>query len=249
MQLLWFPAAQSAPEKWLTHKSTHFVIYYKSASEGVIQQLSARAEEYYDKIADDLGFRRYNFWLWDNRASIYLHDDRESYQKATGQPSWSSGAAEFHQKVIHSFLGATGFFETVLPHEMGHIIFREFVGFDNSAVPLWLDEGVASYQGDVNELFVKNTLCKAIAEKKFISLPDLGQIDLRSLRDEATIKLFYTEAVGVILYLIKTFGKEAFVFFCQSLRDKRDLERALASAFKFGTTLQLNEAWTAALQK
>lgn len=249
MQLLWFPAAQSAPEKWLLYKSTHFVIYYKSAPEDVIQQLSAKAEEYYNKIADNLGFRRYNFWLWDNRASIYLHDDTESYQKATGQPSWSAGAAELHQKVIHSFLGAMRFFETVLPHEMGHIIFREFVGFDNSAVPLWLDEGVASYQGDVNELLVKNTLCEAIAEKTFIPLPELSQIDLRSLRDEAKIKLFYTEAVGVILYLIKTFGKDAFVFFCQSLRDKRDFERALATAYKFGNTLQLNEGWTAFLKK
>ena len=59
----------------------------------------------YDKIADDLGFRRFDFWLWDKRAKIYIYDDVRSYQAATNQPSWSSGCAIIKDKIIPRGIG------------------------------------------------------------------------------------------------------------------------------------------------
>ena len=240
---LWLSIALAATDEWSVAKSTHFIVYYKNAPTGFIEQLMEKSEYYYDKIADDLGFRRFDFWLWDNRAGIYIHDDARAYQAATNQPSWSSGCAIIREKVIHSFPYAKGFFETTLPHEMGHIIFREFVGFDNPAVPSWLDEGVASYQEDQIYSMAHKVVSDAASENKLINLESLSRMEPHSINDNTSILLFYSEAVSIIDYLVKKFGKDNFILFCQNLRDKQDLERAISYVYPFRDIRQLDQAW------
>ena len=234
---------------WRTVKSTHFIAYYKNAPEDFIGRLIEKSEEYYNKIADDLGFRRYNFWLWDNRAKIYIYDNAKDYQTFTGQPSWSSGCAIIRDKIIHTFPYAKEFFDTVLPHEMGHLIFREFVGFNNNAVPVWLDEGVASYQENLRHPMANRRLREAINTNRLIDLEGLSGLSPHSIQNTELVNLFYAEAVSIIDYLIKEFGKDNFVSFCQALRDKRDLERAIASVYPFRNIQELDQAWQKYIQK
>jgi len=231
------------PDKWNAAKSTHFIVYYKNAPPEFIEPLMGKAEEYYNRIADDLGFSRYNFWLWDNRAKIYIHDNSGDYQSATGQPSWSAGCALTRDKVITSFPYAKGFFETILPHEMGHIIFREFVGLNNNAIPLWLEEGVASYQEKDKYSTADRSVKEAMEQGNFISLDKLPLFDARSITDNKSVQLFYNEAFSIVNFLIKKCGKDNFMLFCQNLRDKKNLERAIASAYPFSNIRELDEAW------
>ncbi len=233
-----------ADNNWRINKSTHFVVYYKGAPEGFIAEVAEKAEDYYDSIASSLGFRRFDFWLWDNRAKIYIHDNAAGYQAATGQPGWSGGCAKVREKIIHSFPYAKGFLETVLPHEMGHIIFREFVGFDNYAIPLWLDEGVASYQQKLKySAGIKAEVRNAIGKGSFIPLERLSRFNPQFAMSNESVQLFYAEASSVIEFLIKEFGRDSFILFCQALRDKKDLDRAIASGYPLGNIRELNQAW------
>ena len=111
---LWLSFVLANTDDWSVANSRHFIVYYKNAPRDFIEQLIEKSEYYYDKIADDLGFRRYDFWLWDNRAKIYIHDDAKAYQAATNQPGWSSGCAIIKEKVIHTFPYAKGLFDTTL---------------------------------------------------------------------------------------------------------------------------------------
>jgi hypothetical protein len=233
----------ASTDDWHTAKSRHFIVYYRNAEGNFIDKLIDKAEMYYDKIADDLGFRRYNFWLWENRAKIYIYDTSQDYQIATQQPSWSSGCAKVVEKVIYTFPNAKGFFETILPHELGHIIFREFVGFDNPSIPLWLEEGVASYQERLRYSAVNKLVIKAIKENKFMNIEILSNFNLRGIQDTELVNLFYIETVSIIDYLVKEFGKDDFVSFCQKLRDKRNLEKALVATYGFRNIAQLDQAW------
>src|SRR3989338_28422 len=90
--LLFFSFTFAEEDKWHIAKSTHFIVHYQYAREDFIEDLIEQAEEYYDKMAEDLGFRRYNFCLWNNRAKIYIYDDAASYQKKTGLPLWSASS-------------------------------------------------------------------------------------------------------------------------------------------------------------
>ncbi len=235
--------------KWNSEKSTHFIIYYKKAPPEFIKQLTEKCEEYYNKIADNLGFMRFNFWLWDNRAKVYIYDDAKDYQDSTGYPGWSGGCAIASQKKIQTFPYAHNFFDTILPHEMGHIVFREFVGYDNHAVPLWLEEGVATYQEDYKRSMSGWAVKEAIRKGNFMDLEKLNSFSPKLEKDDSKVSLFYSESVSVVDYLIKEFGKDKFVLFCQNLRDKKNFTRAVASTYPFSNIKELDSAWQRYLNK
>jgi len=233
----------AAGNDWQITKSTHFIVYYKNAPQDFIERLIEEAEDYYNKIAENLGFRRYNFWLWDNRAKIYIYDDSESYQVATGQPAWSAGCASIKDKIIQTFPYAKGFFDTTLPHELGHIVFREFVGFNNSAIPIWLDEGVASYQENLKYSMANKIVREAIQNNRFIDLEKLSQLNPQFVVNTELVNLFYAESISIIDYLVKEFGQDNFILFCRNLRDKKDLQAAISDVYPFKNIKELNQAW------
>jgi len=133
-----------AKNDWKKHKSRHFVIHYRDVPKDFVESVEESAENYYDEITRNLGFTRDKSWSFDNRAQIYIYSDKEDYINS-GAAKWSGGVAHAQAKVIKTFPTAAGFFDSTLPHELGHIIFREFIGY-YSTVPLWFEEGIASFQ-------------------------------------------------------------------------------------------------------
>lgn len=235
------------PDLGNTVKGTHFVVHYRAAPEAFAQRVLSEAEQDYEKITDGLGFLRSDFWLWDNRANIFVCDDAQQYQALAGMPAWSAGASLAKEKVVYVFQGKDNLFESVLPHELGHIIFREFVGFDNPAVPLWLDEGAASYQ---QERVNFRPVLEALIRKRggLIPLEELGTLKPHEMADREAVEQFYAEAASVIDFLIRSYGKDDFVVFCRSLRDTRDLDRALSYSYSIRGLRELDAKWQAYVQ-
>jgi len=132
-------------KEWKVRKSTHFNIYYKEAPNQYIDKVLKIAEDYYDTITNDLSFRRFDFWSWNKRCKIYLYPFKKEYQKVTGRPFWPGATADIKKREIRTFIFQKNFLEMALPHEMAHLIFREFVGYRTS-LPLWLDEGAACFE-------------------------------------------------------------------------------------------------------
>lgn len=230
-------------EKWQIEKSTHFIVYYKNAPADFIQKAINESERHYNQIAQALGFMRFNFWLWDKRAVIYIYDDIKSYQLATKQPDWSSGSVRANDKIIYTYINAESFFDNILPHEIGHIIFREFVGFNNQAVPIWLEEGVASYQEDLKNPELNLILKKSLSDNSFIDFSKLNTLNPLLLNSKEEVVLFYAESVSIVGFLIKEFGSDRFAVFCQDLRDKKNLIRAISGNYPFSTLKELGDTW------
>jgi len=220
-------ALAQAPDEWKISKSRHFIVYYKDAPEDFIEQVINKSEDYYGIITDTMGFTRFDFWLWENRAKIYVYNTLTDYSAATGQPKWSAGVAVPKEKTISTFVDSRGFFDGVLAHELGHIIFRELVGFDNYAVPLWLEEGVASYQENLRAATADLLIREAADKGELIPLNRLSQVNYRKMPDSPEIQLFYAEAASIVGFMINSFGSEKFVEFCQNLRDKKDFNEAI----------------------
>jgi len=229
--------------QWKVEKGIHTVVYYNRCPQDFVRRVIDSAERYYEEITAILGFIRYNFWLWEDRAQIFIHDSAKDYQLATQQPHWSAGVVEPKRKIIHTYIGDEGFLGTVLPHELAHIIFREFVGMDNPVIPSWLEEGVACYQENSRRDFSRQIVKQALLGGYFIQLLDLGKINPQRLKDEKQVELFYAEAVQVLDYLLGKFGREKFVYFCQILRDEKDLDKALRQSYGFESLSRLSESW------
>lgn len=223
---------------WDKKKSRHFIVYHQDAPAEYLKQLIIKAEDYYGSITDYLGYRRFNFWLWDNRCKIYLYPDREAYLKTAKRASWSRAHVDVLKKEIITYIWQENFFDTILPHEMGHIVFREFVGF-NKGLPLFLDEGIACMQEQSKQerLDIAKVL---IAWNLHIPVDNLFK-----LRSDSVIIpfIFYSESASIVNFLIEKFGKELFVFFCRRLRDGQNYEEALTDTYKFSDLGKLEDSW------
>ena len=262
--------APSAVEKtaWKKLKGEHFIIYYtkdtKSADhreksvkpEKFARNAMRKAEKYYKSIANELGYTRHSkFWTWDNRMKIYIYPDHDSYVKMAQQPKWSNGVANYGNKEIISYRWKNKgeFLNNLLPHELGHIMFRDFIGFEGE-VPLWLDEGVAQWQEkskrEIAKLYAKNIG----KQGKLLQLKSLMAKDndaLKSEMNDTEIYCFYVQAISVVDFLITTYGNDDFIRFCRQLRDGKSMNEALR--FSYPTSIRniegLEKKWLEYLSK
>lgn len=219
-------------------KSTHFIVYYDQAPAEYISRLIKEAEHCYRNITEYLGLMRFNFWIWDNRCKIFLYPDADTYIGATGVASWSRGNVQIVKKEISTYIWQDLFFDTILPHEIGHIIFRELVGY-NKALPLWLDEGVACMQEYESRDRLTTAKC-LVGLKLYTHLSDLSQI-----RDSSVIIpfIFYNESASIIDFLLRRFGRNKFVDFCRSLRDEADWEQSFRGVYRLKNLDELEKLW------
>jgi len=223
-------------------KSSHFLIYYQQASNEYINQLTSEAERCYRNITEYLGLRRFDFWTWDNRCKIFLYPDAETYLGVTGAASWSRGHVQVDKKEISTYIWQEMFFDTILPHEIGHIIFRELVGY-SKALPLWLDEGVACMQ----EYESKDRLATA---KCLVTLKLYTPLETLSVIKDTKMVIpliFYNEAASLVDFLLKRFGRNRFIDFCRSLRDEPDWRQSLRGVYKLKNLEELEKIWIADL--
>jgi hypothetical protein len=241
------PFALAMSVDWQKAESKHFIVYYKNAGKDFVKTVIEKSEQYYDNITKNLGLGHSHDWAGEKRAKIYICDNREQYHANTGQPVWSDGSVIMRLRVIYSFLGAKKFFETALPHEMAHIIFREIVGFDNRYIPSWLEEGFAAFQENVDLAKAERGLKASLDKGSFIALPKLSEMKVRLNRDESQIDLFYKESLSIVHYLITKFGTDKFLLFCQNLRDNKNLEKALKRVYNFNDIQELDKVWQSSL--
>ena len=268
-----FSSESDFQSAWKEVNGDHFIIYYKN-NDKFARDVAAKAEIYYARIATDLGYPRYSeFWTWDNRVKIYIYPDHESYIKVTHQPGWSQGMADYLKKQIISYAWSKGFVESLLPHEMAHLIFRDFVGFKGE-IPLWLDEGVAQWSEEVRRAQIKMVAKKAYDTDSLLSIQDMMKLDLdrvgktdriyiRSTRtktgelgvlflsSDELISRYYLQAVSLVGFLIETYGSLSFADFCRQLRDGKRLEDALRLAYplKIRNLEELEKNWREYLEK
>lgn len=242
---LLFVSASPEAVIWQELKGTHFIVYFtksekaegeRAQAEKFAKEVLRKAEQCYKTTADELGYRRYsNFWTWDNRMKIYIYPDHKSYVELGGQPEWTGGAADYTNKRIISYRWKNDkqFLEALLPHELGHMMFRDFIGFE-SDVPLWLDEGVAQWQEQEKRKTAKESARQILKQGKLLHLKKLTRIGTAKLgwkMEKKSIDEFYAQAVSLIDFLITTYGKDSFTRFCRYLRDGKSMDEALRFSY------------------
>ncbi len=250
--LLFFSAIFSgktlyAEEGWRELKGTHFLVYaQRGVDSGFAQSVLFYAEQSYDRTVRYFGsLPQKNFWLWDNRCKIYLYDSQSAYLTYSKQPEWSGGFSIPSRRTIVSYQNAPRFLESVLPHEMAHLIFREFVGFQNGQIPRWLDEGFAVWQEEGEKRQYQAIVAKAVEEGKTIPLRSLNQMNFLHEKKTEDAGLFYSQSESMVRFLLENRDPSYFINFCRSLRDGVEFEQAMLKSFKqdFSTLEEMEESW------
>ncbi|MFH0796393.1 MAG: peptidase MA family metallohydrolase [Candidatus Omnitrophota bacterium] len=228
-----FIQSSRAEENWKETRSQHFIVCF-TADKDFAQKILNASEEYYKSIAYDLGYQRYeNFWLWEERAKIYTYPDHDTMISATNQPGWTQGVTFYDRRTICTYWGNKNFMETILPHELTHLIFRDFIGFKNNA-PLWLDEGVAQWTEKRRSGSVQEYDAYLLRQNRFIPLfvlIKLDNIDLKSKKYEKFINIFYHQSLSLVNFLITQHGTTKFTTFCRRLKEGELFEDALRFSY------------------
>jgi hypothetical protein len=240
MNLLFLALAQDFKEI----KGDHFIVHYLS-DEQFASDVLRSAESYYKEIAKELGYGRHSeFWTWEKRVNIILFDDKQSFLDATGINSWSEGVADYTEKKITSYVWSKGFLDALLPHEIAHLIFRDYVGFKGE-VPLWLDEGVAQWMEPAKRSAVIVAMADILKNSKNIPLDKMMVLDIRQQDDNDLVYAFYVQSASLVGFMINAYESKKFIEFCRQLRDGKNLDSALAFAYskEMRNINELEEVW------
>lgn len=250
--ILWLASSASLPALyWEELRSDHFLVRY-TEDKKFAQDVLTEAERSYGRIADFFGFSKHaDFWTWNKRVKIYIYPDQTAYLEGTGHWSWSDGKADYENRQISMYAGNPKFLESIVPHEIAHLIFRDFIGFEGD-IPLWLDEGIATLAEENTYENIKNNIKDYYERSAILTLQDLTTLDFKkcsrqpsihtirmknnakgflSLTATNFITLFYIQATSVVGFIKERYGAQRFVEFCRQLRDGKTLDEALQKAF------------------
>jgi hypothetical protein len=157
--------------------------------------------------------------------------------------------ADYTNKRIISYAWSQGFVESLLPHEMAHLIFRDFVGFKGE-IPLWLDEGVAQWSEKGKRQQMEAMARQLYDSDSILSLSDMMKLNIRNitgndrvyirssrtkdgdrgilfLSGDNLVNVYYLQAVSLVGFLIELYGSGDFADFCRQLREGKSLDEAL----------------------
>ncbi len=234
-----------AAKEWEVIKGDNFIVYYRPSDvpEDFARTVMDSVQEEFRNVTTNLGITRYQGWSGDKRASIYIYKDENDYVQNGGQAGWSHGAALVQTKMIKTYPSDAGFFDSLLPHELGHIILHEYVG-PYADVPLWFDEGVAMYQEKAKRLGTHKIVQEALANGQFIPLSELTLMRLYNNSAQKTVELFYAESASVVNFMISELGESHFYKLCHELKEHIPFVDALPKVYMHINDLDnLNKKW------
>ncbi len=206
-------------------KTKHFFVYQE---EKVEKSLLEDIENLHGNIILDLV--AFSPWQRDKRVSIYFAKNPQTYQKLTGRPAWSGGAADSVARKIYLYESEEAF--GILAHELTHIYFDSF--FDKKINPLWLSEGMAVYiqveRGGSYPRWLKENL-EILKNGGGYKVKDLMRIETLEGADDKSVKLWYAQSYSLVLFLMRAKMGDAFYQFCKNMNNGDNVSLALFKAY------------------
>ncbi|MCK5306641.1 MAG: hypothetical protein KAJ66_05845 [Candidatus Omnitrophica bacterium] len=227
----------------------------RATTVGKARVIGEKSERYYKRLLKKL---RYGGML-KKKCRIYIYSNHEAYIQSLRSagikiPAWSGGCHlprrhyEFGYPVVCGFIEKRLLTE-VLPHELTHAIFAEFVYGKRiiekrlSPLPLWIDEGMAVYMQERSDY--KQVVKQAVSEGGYIRLKDLFILK-RYPKDEAKLKYFYAQSPSLVDFLLNKYPGGKFMSLAKkSVFSAKSDEEILTSVYygKITSISQMEKLW------
>ncbi len=219
--------AQNFPKECLS--KDHFIVYHENRS--LANKAAWRAEYHYKKILRHMGVADFHPWEKGEKCVILIFGSQDEYVKETGAPEWSGGLAFKDKDIIATFEGSIGLEDRILPHELTHLVLKEYFG--KSDIPLWLTEGMAQYEEEstLGYGYKKNTM-KAARGNKSLRLKDIFEAKYLP-EDGEECALFYAQSASIIDYMRAQLLQTQFSVFLKEIKNGVAMDEALKRSYQW----------------
>ena len=240
------PVAQSVVEdnrfQWQTLTKGDVVIHWYSGDQSFANSAADAANAAIDKAAQALGV------TIDKPFDMFVYDTEEAMRSAVN-PDRENVQAEAHPDIdtifawLPSNQPADPYNQTVIAHELTHLVFHHAVDNPYHGVPRWLDEGVAVYESEGYTSQWQTYVNAAVAGNSLIPLDGLAGL-FPSV--QAGFYLAYGESVAAVDFFIRTYGEPKFWDLVKSYANGVSDDEAFTAAT--GADVEaFNAAWFASL--
>jgi hypothetical protein len=251
----WLSAEEKADlaeveDDFFTETSRHFII--RAKNEELPKLLAREAERSLQRICTVI----LRGQAYPHVVDLTVWADRKEYlANASDSPEWAGGSFTYAQRdgavtrrIDLTQCDAAGAFDTemldrVLPHEMCHLVVKEYFG--DAACPLFLNEGLAMMAEHVGDPRRAVLAGAALAGEKGIPLADLF---VAHRADLAAPRIFYAEAFSFTGYLHARLTARQFRDVLEHIKDgcavADAIQRALYAPPRDDFLARLAAAWT-----
>jgi tetratricopeptide (TPR) repeat protein len=214
--------AEKSEERLTSRNSAHFTVKFNGEAD---QTTWAAVLEILEEAYREIGQK---FGHFPSKTIVVVLHAKSSFQSATGSPIWADGLFDPTlgriQVPTQDALADRAWLRRVLRHEFVHALLHDQLGPAGSAIPTWLNEGLAmelsgDHWSDLDQTMTQNFTP--------IPLPALEGAWGGLSSDAATVA--YLEANSAVHYLIDRFGMHRVQELLTRLKAKQALSTAMQS--------------------
>ncbi len=235
------PADMPTPPGFVRSSSRHFLVFAEQypASERFIELI----ESLHSNLMLDLA--PFTPWANNERTTIFLFKNQDTYRRVTGRPVWSGGASSVGKRKLYVYESEE--LPGIVAHELTHIYFDSFF-LNGTTDPLWLSEGMATLVQVERGLAAPNWLrenLERLEQGDGFPIDKLTSVTSTVGWPDAKVRLWYAQSYSVVRFLIRTQYRSSFYKFSAHLRDGRPEPEALYRAYgaPYTRMVALEHAW------
>jgi hypothetical protein len=169
---------------------------------------------------------------------FYVYADQGKFYDALGPGARENVGGEAHADIRTMFalispaeIGAS-WVDTVVPHELTHLVFATAIANPYHEPPHWLNEGLAVYLSEGYAQSYRTSVENAVRSKSIIPLAGLaGAFPTAYER----FFLGYGESVSAVDFIVRTYGRQALVGLIRSYAKGVSDDEAFSTAFSVDT--------------
>ena len=176
---------------------------------------------------------------------FYVYADQDKFYDALGPAARENVGGEAHADIRTMFalitpseVGAS-WVETVVPHELTHLVFATAIKNPYHEPPHWLNEGLAVYLSEGYAQFYRSSVEDAVRGDAVVPLA--GLVGAFPTSQQGFI-LGYGESVSAVDFIIRSYGRDALVGLIRSYAKGVSDDEAFKTAFGVDT-VGFEAAW------
>ncbi len=228
---------------WRSRSDGVVTLHWYEGDDGFAERALAIGSRAIEKAATLLGV--------DDMSAVdfFVYPDQEAFYDALGPGTRESvgGQANADIRTMFGLIGpsevSSDWVDTLVSHELTHLVFAEAVDNPYHFPPRWLNEGVAVHLSQGYDASDRATVSAAVGSGSIIPLEGLAGL-FPTTRDR--FSLAYAESVSAVDFLIREYGEESLVTLITSYADGVTDDEAFGAALGMSMPA-FSDAWMASV--